>query len=79
MDSDAQYLPELQDLVHKELFSQDEVRAIIKKRKQYEHALLRRTAKKAHYLRYVQYEMNLESLRQKRQKRQKSISLRQSS
>lgn len=69
-----QSLPELQDLVHKELFTQDEVRAIIKKRTQHEHALLRRTAKKAVFLRYIQYEMNLEVLRQKRHKRQKSKS-----
>ena len=65
----VQSLPELQDLVHKELFTQDEVKAIIKKRTEYEHTLLRRTAKKSDFLRYIEYEMNLESLRQKRQRR----------
>jgi U3 small nucleolar RNA-associated protein 6 len=64
-----QSLPELQDLVHKELFTQDEVKAIIQKRTQYEHTLLRRNAKKADFLRYTEYEMNLEALRKKRQKR----------
>jgi U3 small nucleolar RNA-associated protein 6 len=55
--------------VHKELFTQDEVKAIIKKRTQYEHRLLRRTAKKADFLRYIEYEMNLDLLREKRKKR----------
>jgi len=66
-------LPELQDLVHKNIFTQDEIRQIIKKRTEHEHILLRRTAKKVDYLRYINYEINLETLRQKRAKRIKSI------
>jgi U3 small nucleolar RNA-associated protein 6 len=66
-----QSLPELQDLLQKELFTPPEIKQIIKKRTEHEHILLRRSAKKSDYLRYVAYELNLESLRQKRCRRNK--------
>ena len=66
-----QSIPELQDLVHKELFTQNEVKSIIKKRTQHEHTLLRPSAKRADYLRYIEYEKSLEKLRQRRLKRKK--------
>ena len=68
-----QSIPELQDLVNKELFTQDQVKSIIKKRTQHEHTLLRPSAKKADYLRYITYEQSLEKLRQKRLKRKKQL------
>jgi len=69
-----QSIPELQDLVHKELFTQEEVKSIVKKRTQHEHTLLRPSAKKADYIRYITYEQSLEKLRQKRLKRKKQKS-----
>ena len=60
--------------MYKELFTEAEVRAIVKSRSRFEHTLLRRTAKNEDFVRYAQYEMDLERLRQKRLKRQKSIS-----
>src|SRR5271156_2171265 len=68
-----QSIPELQDLVNKELFTQEQVKSIIKKRTQHEHTLLRPSAKKADYLRYITYEQSLEKLRQKRLKRKKQL------
>lgn len=64
-------LPELKDLVQKSLFSQSEVKQIVKKRTQFETALVRRIPKKSDFLRYAAYEMNLEQLRRKRVERLK--------
>lgn len=62
-------LAELKDLVEKKLFTQTETKQILKKRTQFETALVRRVAKKADYLRYAAYEMGLEQLRRKRVQR----------
>ncbi|KAG9316692.1 U3 small nucleolar RNA-associated protein 6-domain-containing protein [Chiua virens] len=62
-------LAELKELVQKNLFSQAEVKHILKKRTQFETALVRRVAKKSDFLRYAAYEMGLEQLRRKRLKR----------
>lgn len=62
-------LPELEDLLVKELFSQEELNHIIKKRKAFEFAISRRITQKADYLRYIEYEINLEQLRVKRKSR----------
>ncbi|KAF8134593.1 U3 small nucleolar RNA-associated protein 6-domain-containing protein [Boletus edulis] len=64
-----QMLPELKDLVQKGLFSRAEVKDILKKRTQFETALVRRVAKKSDFLRYAAYEMGLERLRRKRLQR----------
>ena len=48
---------------------QPEVKQILRKRTQFETALIRRIPKKADFLRYVQYEMGLEKLRRKRAER----------
>ncbi|KAI0093162.1 U3 small nucleolar RNA-associated protein 6-domain-containing protein [Irpex rosettiformis] len=64
-------LAELKDLVQKGLFTQTEVKQIMKKRTAFETALVRRIAKKNDYLRYVAYEMGLEALRKKRLERLK--------
>jgi U3 small nucleolar RNA-associated protein 6 len=66
-----QMLPELKDLVQKGLFNQSEVKQIVKKRTQFETALVRRIPKKSDFLRYAAYEMNLEQLRRKRVERLK--------
>ncbi|KAI6046054.1 U3 small nucleolar RNA-associated protein 6-domain-containing protein [Pisolithus marmoratus] len=61
-----QMLAELKDLVQRGLFTETEVKQIMRKRTQFESALVRRVAKKADFLRYAAYEMNLEQLRRKR-------------
>ncbi|KIJ67863.1 hypothetical protein HYDPIDRAFT_107389 [Hydnomerulius pinastri MD-312] len=66
-----QMLAELKDLVQKSLFTQAEVKQIMKKRTQFETALVRRIAKKSDFLRYAAYEMSLEQLRRKRLERLK--------
>ncbi|KAI3597017.1 u3 small nucleolar rna-associated protein 6 [Moniliophthora roreri] len=66
-----QMLDELKDLVEKKIFTVKETKQIIKQRTTFENALVRRVAKKADFLRYVQYEMNLELLRRKRLERMK--------
>jgi hypothetical protein len=48
---------------------QAEVKQILKKRTQFETALVRRVAKKSDFLRYAAYEMGLEQLRRKRLQR----------
>ncbi|KAI0309960.1 U3 small nucleolar RNA-associated protein 6-domain-containing protein [Amylostereum chailletii] len=64
-----QMLAELKDLVQKGLFTQAETKQILRRRTQFETALVRRVAKKNDYLRYAAYEMQLESLRRKRVER----------
>ncbi|KDQ21825.1 hypothetical protein BOTBODRAFT_99309 [Botryobasidium botryosum FD-172 SS1] len=63
-----QSLPELKAFAHKGIFSKAEIRKILKKRTEFESALIRRVAKKGDYLRYAAYEMSLEALRRKRLK-----------
>ncbi|KAK7057417.1 U3 small nucleolar RNA-associated protein 6 [Favolaschia claudopus] len=69
-----QMLEELKDLVEKNIFTKQESKHIIKKRTQFETALVRRVAKKADFLRYAAYEMGLEQLRRKRVERLKIVS-----
>ncbi|KAG6821051.1 hypothetical protein H0H93_007941 [Arthromyces matolae] len=69
-----QMLNELKDLVNKHLFTEKEVKQIVKKRTAFETALVRRVGKKADFLRYASYEMGLEQLRRKRAARIKSES-----
>jgi U3 small nucleolar RNA-associated protein 6 len=64
-----QMLAELKDLVDKNIFTKQESKQIMKKRTQFETALVRRVAKKADFLRYASYEMGLEQLRRKRVER----------
>ncbi|CAK5265704.1 unnamed protein product [Mycena citricolor] len=66
-----QMIPELKDLVEKGLFTKEETRSILKKRTQFESALVRRVAKKSDFLRYLEYEMGLEALRRRRLQRLK--------
>jgi U3 small nucleolar RNA-associated protein 6 len=62
-------LAELKDLVEKDIFTKQESKQIMKKRTQFETALVRRVAKKSDFLRYAAYEMGLEQLRRKRVER----------
>ncbi|KAJ7782891.1 U3 small nucleolar RNA-associated protein 6-domain-containing protein [Mycena metata] len=64
-----QMLAELKDLVEKNIFTKQESKQVMKKRTQFETALVRRVAKKADFLRYAAYEMGLEQLRRKRVER----------
>ncbi|KAH8555222.1 U3 small nucleolar RNA-associated protein 6-domain-containing protein [Umbelopsis sp. PMI_123] len=73
-----QMVPELEDLENKNLFSKTEIKAIVKKRTNFEYALKRRISKKVDYLRYIEYEMNLEALRKKRKSRLESQPSKQS-
>ncbi|THH29933.1 hypothetical protein EUX98_g4250 [Antrodiella citrinella] len=62
-------LTELKDLVEKGLFTESEIKQIMRKRTTFETALVRRVAKKGDFLRYASYEMGLEALRRKRAER----------
>ncbi|KAF9793182.1 U3 small nucleolar RNA-associated protein 6-domain-containing protein [Thelephora terrestris] len=61
-----QMLAELKDWMDKGLFSRTEAKVIMKKRREFEMALVRRVARKSDFLRYAAYEMDLERLRRKR-------------
>jgi len=61
-----QMLVELKDFMDSGLFSRTEAKLIMKKRREFEMALVRRVARKSDFLRYAAYEMDLERLRRKR-------------
>lgn len=48
---------------------QEEIKAIVNKRRAFEYLLVRRAPEKADYLRYIAYELNLDALRLKRKAR----------
>ena len=62
-------VPELEDLARKRIFSQPEIKEIVRRRRDFEYKLKRRESQKSEYLRYVQYERTLDKLRGKRKKR----------
>jgi U3 small nucleolar RNA-associated protein 6 len=61
-----QQVPELQDLLRKKIFTEEQVRAIAQKRSSFEHILNARGSSSIDYARYSEYEQNLETLRKKR-------------
>lgn len=61
-----QFIPELDDLVDKGVFTKDEVSNIMKKRTNFEHRLNSRGSSINDYVKYIQYETNVEKLRVKR-------------
>lgn len=61
-----QCIPEINDLVDKELFTKNEVSKIMKKRTDFEHRLNSRGSSIRDYMRYIQYETQVQKLRQKR-------------
>ena len=64
-----QFIPELDDLVDKGIFTKDEVSNIMKKRTNFEHRLNSRGSSINDYVKYIQYETNVEKLRVKRVRR----------
>lgn len=59
-------VPELEDLQTRGLFTPAEVKAIVRKRTDFEYRFHRRVPLLSDFLRYIQYEMNLDLLRKKR-------------
>lgn len=55
-------LPEIDRMRRIGLFSDDEIRAIMKKRKRFEYKTQRRTKEKEVYLQYIQYEISVQQL-----------------
>mmetsp|Transcript_25621 Transcript_25621/g.56071 ORF Transcript_25621/g.56071 Transcript_25621/m.56071 type:complete len:665 (-) Transcript_25621:2353-4347(-) len=62
-------VPALQDLLSKGIFSDQEIRAIVSRRRQYEYLLRRRQARKADFLAYIEDETKLERLRSLRNRK----------
>ncbi|EDV27907.1 uncharacterized protein TRIADDRAFT_52922 [Trichoplax adhaerens] len=63
-----QMLPELEDMQENNLFTRDEIRALVKKRTHYEYQLQRRVVRKIDFIRYIKHEMNLEAERNNRKR-----------
>jgi len=59
----------LKDLMDKGIFEPDEIRSIVQRRRESEYLLLRRSARKLDYLRYIEAERKLERLRSLRRKK----------
>lgn len=62
-------LPEIQQLRRIGLMSKEETNVLIRRRKQYEYKLRRRTREKRDYIKYIKYEMNVLDLIKKRRKK----------
>lgn len=62
-------VPELEELEQMGVFSSDEIRNIIRKRRDFEYHLQKRIVQKTDFLRYMQYEINLDMLKKKRKLR----------
>lgn len=62
-------LPHLEELQHTGIFQEDEIRDIVKKRRQMEYQLFRRPPKKEDYLKAIEFEYNLDKLRKLRKER----------
>eukprot|EP00933_Yihiella_yeosuensis_P027083 TRINITY_DN21006_c0_g1_i2.p1 TRINITY_DN21006_c0_g1~~TRINITY_DN21006_c0_g1_i2.p1 ORF type:complete len:639 (+),score=167.67 TRINITY_DN21006_c0_g1_i2:109-2025(+) len=59
-------VPELDDLRRKKLFADEEIRHIVRRRRDFEYGIQRKPGKPQDYLNYVRYEIALESLRRRR-------------
>lgn len=62
-------VPELEDLQQRNIFSPDEIRQIVDKRRGFEYALRRQPMRKIDALRYIEYELKLDALRAARKER----------
>ncbi|KAF4317816.1 hypothetical protein JM18_005490 [Phytophthora kernoviae] len=62
-------VPELEDLQQRQIFSADEIRQIVDKRRSFEYSLRRVPMRKIDALRYVEYELKLDALRAARKER----------
>ena len=59
-------IPELEDYQQRGIFTHEEIRKIVQKRRDFEYALKRVPMRKHDGLRYVEYELTLDALRRKR-------------
>ena len=66
-----QSVPQLQELLRKEIFTNQEIKSITKKRSDFEHTINARGHHATDYATYASYEINLASLIAKRSKRLK--------
>ena len=66
-----QMVAPLRDLMDRHIFAEDEIRAIVSRRRESEYLLRRRAARKADFVRYIEAEMLLEKLRALRTARRK--------
>ncbi|CAG8980786.1 hypothetical protein HYALB_00010691 [Hymenoscyphus albidus] len=64
-----QAVPQLQEFKEKKIFSEEEIRTLVKKRSDFEHRVLGRGSQPLDFARYAAWEISLEHLRQKRCKR----------
>ncbi|ETW05730.1 hypothetical protein H310_03430 [Aphanomyces invadans] len=62
-------IPELEDLQQLQIFTKEEVRQIVQKRRDFEYTMKRTPLRKVDCLRYIEYELNLDALRRQRKKR----------
>ena len=62
-------IPELDDYRRRNLFTPQEIAAIVTQRRSFEYKLARRIPQQADYLAYITYELNLNQLRKKRKAR----------
>lgn len=63
-------LPDLTDMLAHQLFSPQEIEAIITARRDFEYRLARRAPQQRHFLKAIQYEMDLEHRRRIRKEEQ---------
>ncbi|CAE8679131.1 unnamed protein product, partial [Polarella glacialis] len=59
-------VPELDDLRRKNIFNEDEIRHVVRRRRDFEYTLQRKPGKPQDYLNYVRYEVALETLRRRK-------------
>ncbi|EPE26793.1 hypothetical protein GLAREA_02707 [Glarea lozoyensis ATCC 20868] len=64
-----QAVPQLQEFKEKKIFSEDEIRTLVKKRSDFEHRVLGRGSQPVDFAKYAAWEISLEHLRKKRCKR----------
>ncbi|KAK1928444.1 U3 small nucleolar RNA-associated protein 6 [Phytophthora citrophthora] len=62
-------VPELEDLQARKIFSEDEIRQIVDKRRGFEYSLQRVPLRKIDAMRYIEYELKLDALRATRKER----------
>ncbi|KAG2789320.1 hypothetical protein Pcac1_g2255 [Phytophthora cactorum] len=62
-------VPELEDLQARKIFSADEIRQIVDKRRGFEYSLQRVPLRKIDAMRYIEYELKLDALRAARKER----------
>ncbi|KAI6245269.1 U3 small nucleolar RNA-associated protein 6 [Erysiphe necator] len=62
-------IPQFQEFRAKNIFSDDEIKALVKKRSSFEHRILSRGCQPIEFARYAAWEIGLEKLRKKRCKR----------